>query len=54
MEHWELRTRHIRSIPRHAVHELRRGELLALALVTLLGLTGILGTLVTAWWLALN
>ena len=31
-----------------------RGERIALILVALLGLTGILGTLVTAWWLALT
>lgn len=54
MEQWQLRDRRIRGIPRHAAADLGPGEWVAVILVAALGLTGILGTLVTAWWLALT
>ena len=54
MEHWQLRDQRIRGIPRLAARDLAVGEWVAIILVALLGLTGILGTLVTAWWLALT
>lgn len=54
MEQWELRTRRIRTIPRHAARDLSRGERIGMSLVALLGLAGLLGALATAWWLALT
>ena len=43
-----------RAVPWPAAREMSRGEWIALILVALLGLTGILGTLTAAWWLALT
>lgn len=54
MEHWQLRERWIRRIPRHTANDLEPGERVGIILVALLGLTGILGTLVAAWWIALT
>lgn len=44
----------LRRIPQHAARDLSAGEWIALLLTAGLGLTGILGTLVIACWLALT
>lgn len=54
MEHWQLREHQIRRIPRHSARDLGRGERIGIVLVALLGLTGIIGTVVVAWWIALT
>lgn len=54
MEHQQLQDRGLRWIPRQTARDLGTGEWIALIIVALLGLTGILGTLATAWWLALT
>lgn len=54
MESRERFLQRIRLIPRHAAGELSGGEWCLMALVALLALTPIVGTLATAWWLALR
>jgi hypothetical protein len=43
----------VRDVPRSTARELTAGERLALAAVGALGLAGIAGSLIVAWWLAL-
>ncbi|HET7276280.1 MAG TPA: hypothetical protein VFI91_14015 [Longimicrobiaceae bacterium] len=54
MEHRQIRMQQIHRVPRHAARELSGGEWIALTVVALAGLTGTVGTLVTAWWLLLT
>ncbi|HET8654621.1 MAG TPA: hypothetical protein VFL93_03825 [Longimicrobiaceae bacterium] len=54
MEQSAIRERIIRHVPRHSGRQLDGGERVGIALVALLGLIGVPGTLVTAWYLALS
>ncbi|HET7322583.1 MAG TPA: hypothetical protein VFI96_08830 [Longimicrobiaceae bacterium] len=54
MEHTAIRERQIRMIPKHEPGELAGGERVGMVVVALIGLTGVVGTLVLAWSLALG
>jgi hypothetical protein len=54
MEQWAIREATIRRIPRHAGRQLTPAERLGVVVVAIVGLTGVLGTLVTAWYLLLS
>lgn len=54
MDRLEIRQRKILSIPKHHWSELSGPERLGLILVASIGLTGVLGAVVVAWWLALG